>query len=294
MTRPPAFPKLTVVTVTYQSAHLTVKLAKTLMQFQNVCIVDNASQDGTVDLLRSLLPHAKFITNKVNAGFGAANNMGVDQATTEQVLLLNPDCDIDVLSVDILMRTMQRNPAAGLIAPQAWLPNGKAQMSYKEAFFEVSSKLPYIVPEAVCSTKWLSGCCILARKSAYSQIGGFDENFFLYYEDDDLCLRMHLASWECLLEPAADAMHVGGGGSAPGWRIELFKHYHYALSRRRMIGKYQGYVAAWFYRIKTMTAFLPACLIYSLLLRRKYILKWLGWGWSCLKPIKYLPHRSAR
>ncbi len=286
-----ACPEVTVITVTYRSAHLVPALSAVLAQFAHVCVVDNASDDNTIELLAAQLPHANIIRHAINLGFGAANNAAVKTVTTPYVLLLNPDATIDTASVEALVQALQHHPRAGIVAPQVWLPSGQAQLSYKEAFFEPSSASAYIVPEAICASKWLTGSCLLARTQVYQQIGGFDEGFFLYYEDDDLCLRMHYAGWECLLEPRARAVHVGGGGSAPSWRTELFKQYHYALSRRRMISKYLGSQAAIRYRVKTMLAAFPAVLIYTLFARKKYVLKWLGWGISCLARLK--PHKEV-
>jgi N-acetylglucosaminyl-diphospho-decaprenol L-rhamnosyltransferase len=278
---------VTVITVTYRSAHLLPKLKATLAQFAHVCVVDNASDDDTVILLKAALPSATVLQNSSNLGFGAANNSAALPAATPYALLLNPDAEIDIGSVRTLIKTMEQYPQAGIVAPQVWLPDGRAQQSYKEAFFEPMSKnVPYLVPDGVCSSKWLTGSCLLVRTHAYRQIGGFDEAFFLYYEDDDLCLRMHHAGWECLLQPMARAIHVGGGGSAPSWRTELFKQYHYALSRRRMIYKYLGWRSALAYRVKTLIAAPLATIIYGLLGRKKYLLKWLGWGYSCLVKLK--------
>jgi N-acetylglucosaminyl-diphospho-decaprenol L-rhamnosyltransferase len=292
-------PDVTVITVTYRSAHLVPALASTLAHFAHVCVVDNASDDTTVALLKNALPQATLIQHRTNLGFGAANNAAVLLATTPYVLLLNPDADIDVASVHALMDAMRQYPRAGMVAPQVWLPDGHAQQSYKEAFFEPTAKnVAYEVPQGICSSKWLTGSCLLARTDVFQQIAGFDEGFFLYYEDDDLCLRMHQSGWECLLQPSARATHIGGGGSAPSWRTELFKHHHYALSRRRMIYKYLGSFASWCYLLKTLLAAPLAILIYTLLARKKYVLKWLGWGYSCLKPLnrvqqKWRSHHAA-
>ena len=121
---------------------------------------------------------------------------------------------------------------------------------------------------------------MLVRVDAFRRIGGFDERFFLYYEDDDLCLRTLKAGYDCLLEPAAQVLHVGGASSTPSWRTDFRKHYYFFRSRHLMIRNYQGRSAAWHYRAKTALAAPLAALLYTVFLQRKHALKWLAWGCS--------------
>ncbi|MDR0184287.1 glycosyltransferase family 2 protein [Lysobacter arvi] len=269
--------QVTVVCVTYRSARLAETMAATLCAFPHVVIVDNGSGDGGPARLRELLPHARVIERATNGGFGRASNEGVRAATTPFVLLLNPDCHIDMASLARLLDTLQRYPTAGLVAPQSWRPDGTAQVSYRQAFFERVPRAPYRVPDATCSAKWLHGCCLLIRTQAFARIGGFDEQFFLYYEDDDLCLRMHQAGLECLLEPAANALHVGGASSGGSAKVAFVKAYHYARSRHLAIRRYQGPKAALGYLVRTLLGGVPAVPLYALLLQRDYTIRWFGW-----------------
>ncbi|BDU15146.1 glycosyltransferase family 2 protein [Lysobacter auxotrophicus] len=270
--------QVTVVSVTYKSARLAERMAATLSPFKHVVLVENGSLDRCPERMRELLPHATIIERRHNGGFGKASNEGAAVATTPFVLLLNPDCHVDEKAVATLVEALHRCPSAGIVAPQSWTGAGEPQMSYRHAFFEHMPRSSYRVPDAICSAKWLHGCCLLIRADAFREIGGFDERFFLYYEDDDLCLRMRLAGFECLLEPAAHAVHAGGGSSGTSMRVAFIKAYHYARSRHLAIRKYQGYPAALRYRVKTLLGAFTAVPLYALLLQRNYVIRWLGWG----------------
>jgi N-acetylglucosaminyl-diphospho-decaprenol L-rhamnosyltransferase len=278
MTR--AFSQVTVVTVTYNSSAIVDALARTLDRFQNVVVIDNASRDGTATALMQRLPHARVIGNTINLGFGPANNQAVGMADTPYVLLLNPDCDIHVEALQQLLESAERYPSAAIIAPQGWHAENVPQASYRQAFYEHRAAQPYRIPDGTCSAKWLHGCCMLVRVDAFRHVGGFDERFFLYYEDDDLCLRVLQAGYDCLLEPAADVLHIGGASSTPSWRTDFRKHYYFFRSRHLIIGKYQSRPAARRYRVKTALAAPLAALLYTVFFQRKHALNWLAWGCS--------------
>lgn len=276
------FDQLTIVCVTYQSRSVIESLAATVGAFPHVLIIDNGSDDGTVAAAREAIPHARVIPREDNGGFGKANNEAMAQVKTPFALMLNPDCDIKPEALQILLDVAARYPSAGIVAPQSWRASHKPQKSYRPAFYEPPLKDPYRLADGTCSAQWLNGCCLLARVNAFREIGGFDENFFLFYEDDDLCLRMRKAGFECLLEPSANAWHIGGGSSAPSLRVSFSKPFHYVRSRHLAIRKYQGRGAAWGYLIKLMLAAAPVALIYALLLRRKHFIKWIAWGCSAV------------
>jgi GT2 family glycosyltransferase len=275
---------VTVVTITYQSAALVESLSKVLRRFPKVVVVDNASNDGSANALGMQLPHAQIIHNDTNRGFGTANNQGIALARTPYTLLLNPDCDISVEAVQCLLATAARYPSAAIVAPQGWHTPSQAQPSYRHAFYEQRAAQTYRIPDGTCSAKWLHGCCLLVRMDAIRDFGGFDERFFLYYEDDDLCLRALQAGYDCLLEPAADVLHTGGAASARSWRTQFRKHFHLFRSRHLILQKYVGAYAARRYRVKTALASPLAVLLYGILLQRKHALKWLAWGCSAWTP----------
>ncbi|BFI97448.1 MAG: hypothetical protein RSP_29580 [Rhodanobacter sp.] len=274
--------QVTVVCVTHQSRAVLDAMAQTLLPLPKVIVIDNASSDGTAAALRERIPHAKVLERPVNGGFGSANNEAMAQVRTPYALLLNPDCAVTPEDLGTLLATLQRYPAAAMVAPQCVNDEGLPQKSYRQAFYEKLPKVPYRVPDATCSTSWLRGCCLLVRTEVFAALGGFDPAFFLYYEDDDLCLRARAAGYECLLEPAAVVQHAGGLSTTPGLKVRFRKHFHYARSRHLVIRRYKGAWAARGYLGKTALCAAPAALIYLLLLQGKLAVRWLAWGASAL------------
>ena len=276
------FEQVTIICVTYHSQALIESLAATLQPFPHVLVIDNGSKDGTTSTVRKLMPQARIIERADNGGFGKANNEAMAQVQTPFALLLNPDCNIKPDGLLTLVDALHRYPSAGIVAPQSWRDNQKPQKCFRPAFYEPPPKKPYQVANAICCAQWLNGCCLLLRTEAFRHIGGFDESFFLFYEDDDLCLRMQKAGFECLLEPAANAWHAGGASSAPSLRVSFIRSFHYVRSRHLAICKYLGNGSGWGYLIKIMLAALPVALVYALLLQRKHFIKWVAWGSSAV------------
>ena len=286
--------QLSIVCVTYNSAHVVPALARSLRDHKTVVIVDNASSDDTVALLQQQLPQAQVIARKRNAGFGAANNQAMARVSTPYALLLNPDCQIQPGDLQRLLQCLQAHPQAGLVAPQGWRSAGVPQKSWRPAFHHAQPDSPYRVPDTTLQADWVHGSCLLVRRTAFEQIGGFDPTFFLYYEDDDLCLRMQQAGWHCLLEPSANSLHPGGASSSPSARTTFIKQFHYARSRQIALGRYAGHRAALSHRLKLLLAWLPAMLLYALLLRRHDLSKWFGWGLAASCASLHLDRLAAR
>lgn len=275
---PPELSSITVVCVTYNSRDVLPGLAETLAGLTSVVIVDNASGDDTVARARTLLPSARVIERACNAGFGAANNEGMAQVRTPYALLLNPDCQISRQDIATLLHCMQQHPRAGIVAPQGWVNAQVPQKSWRPAFNQPQPSGAYRVPAQVTEAGWVHGSCQLVRCAAFAEVGGFDPVFFLYYEDDDLCLRMQQAGHTCLLEPAARSLHPGGASSTPSARTTFIKQFHYARSRQIALRRYVGRGAALAHRLRLLLAWVPAMLFYTLVLRPTDASKWTGWG----------------
>lgn len=273
---------VTVVCVTYNSRALVPEMTKRLQPFPNVLIVDNGSIDGTATEISKRMPHAKLVVRQNNIGFGAANNEAIRRVETNLALLLNPDCDIDVESVRILMQCIGEHKNAALVAPQSWRGQGIPQKSWRPPFFAKQPPGPYRVPGSVTHAGWVHGCCWLVDVPSFQSVGGFDEQYFLYYEDDDLCLRLIQAGFDCLLQPSAGALHRGGASSKPSWRTEFIKRFHYARSRQIALRRYVGQVAAALHIVRLLVISLPAIAFYCLVLRPRDIVKWAAWGVAAL------------
>lgn len=225
-----ALNRITVVLVTYQSAHCIPQLSRCLAQFPHVTIVDNSSTDDTVTQFQKYLPQAKLILNERNYGFGAANNRGIEASNTEFLLLLNPDCIIDTNAAISLIHCADTNPTAVLIAPQLNNRKGEIDLSYSWTPGCWRARGPQA--DGDLCVGFASGACMLIRQDAMLKIKGFDEDFFLYYEDTDLCLRL-AKHGELIIHPQSKVTHFSRSSSGGKGRLkaEYNRGYHHIQSK---------------------------------------------------------------
>jgi N-acetylglucosaminyl-diphospho-decaprenol L-rhamnosyltransferase len=232
--------RVSVIVVTFHSAHCALHLGASLADCPHVIVVDNGSADDNLDVLRHHLPQARIIANGRNLGFGAANNRGVDAAQTEFVLLLNPDCLLDHAQITALVEAADRYPDACLIAPQLLDKQGQPEANYRWKANSWKAQGPVVDADACVG--FASGACLLIRTAAMRQVGGFDENFFLYYEDDDLCLRLDRFCGPLIVTPAARVTHLSRGSSAGKGllKAEFNRGFHHIQSKFLFDAKHKG------------------------------------------------------
>jgi N-acetylglucosaminyl-diphospho-decaprenol L-rhamnosyltransferase len=222
---------LTCVIVTYNSAHCLEQQSKALGQKVRAIIVDNGSRDNIVAQQEKYLPHANLILLGSNRGFGAANNIGLRECKTSWALLLNPDCLIDEANLHRLMGVASQYPDAAIIAPQVNRPNGDLEISYRWPSTAWSSVGP--PAEGHCCVGFATGAALLVRLEAFERTGFFDEDFFLYYEDEDLCLRQFQAKHSIIVAPEVKVTHASRSSVKEGfpWRSEYIRGFHHAQSK---------------------------------------------------------------
>jgi N-acetylglucosaminyl-diphospho-decaprenol L-rhamnosyltransferase len=236
--------ELTVVLVTFNSAHCVQALADNLHVFPNIYVVDNASEDDTLLLLRALLPHAQIFAQHANIGFGRANNVALRNIKTTFALLLNPDCHISVDAVNTLIESANTFPDAAILAPQVIRPDGSIEVSYRWPSLSWKSHGP--AASAPCCVGFTTGAVLLLRHSLFTTEQFFDEDFFLYYEDEDLCLRTFQRGQSIIVIPQAKATHASRGsvrGKTP-WQHEYARGYHHVQSKLLFISKHRSKAAA--------------------------------------------------
>jgi GT2 family glycosyltransferase len=197
-----------------------------------VILVDNHSEDGSPEAAESFR-WVKLIRNEKNVGYARANNIGIETARGDFLLFLNTDTVIPENSLPALLAELEARPEAGAIGPALVRDNSRPQVSFgREVNFvsELWQKLfrnPYfrIVLRFGVRTRevgWLSGACLLARRQAVENAGRFDENFFLYFEDIDLCKRLTEKGYRIVFFPGIRVIHVGGASTSQGkWRCRL-------------------------------------------------------------------------
>lgn len=238
------FDRLTVIIVTYNSAHCLQEQSANLSGIANIVVVDNNSHDDTVASARRLLPQATIIENTANLGFGAANNLALRQTKTPFALLLNPDCIISPAALAQLLASASRHPESAIIAPQIVDGNGRRELNYRWPKFTWKPNGP--AAEGPCCVGFACGACLLINMTHLQKLGMFDEAFFLYYEDDDLCTRAFLQKFPIVLDPAAVALHASRGSvrGRSRWDSEYLRGYHHAQSKLLYTEKYRGISSA--------------------------------------------------
>lgn len=240
-------PPVTAILVTHFSARVIGQCLASLPPGLPVVVTDNASTDGTRALIRATAPHAVLNENEVGVGFGNAANQGFARASTEFVLLLNPDATLRPDTLDRLLAAAERYPDAGVLAPALRDPDGGWEVSHDVGLFrrlELPRRRTDGEPTGDICAEYVSGAAMLIRQEALAKVGGFDPNIFLYYEDDDFCLRLRKAGFSLVRVADAVVDHIGGGSIPRTWDKHFEKHRHMAWSRRYIEAKWQGPAAA--------------------------------------------------
>lgn len=220
-----------------------------------VTIVDNDSPDDSAAAVEGL-EGVRVIRSGRNGGFAFGCNLGAAGGTAPWVLLLNPDARIDEASLRALYSVGESDPGVGLVGPR--LLDGDGRLAYSQRRFarlrstwSTAFFLQRLAPNAAWSDEilrdpaayerpgapeWVSGACMLVRRSALEAVGGLDERFFLYREDMDLCKRLREAGHDIRFEPAAVVSHVGGASSGEGATLPIFAASRLAYARAHFRG----------------------------------------------------------
>lgn len=240
-----------------------------------VIVVDNASADGSLEMIQNCFPDVRIVANDSNRGFPAANNQGIKLAQGRHVLLLNPDTEIVNGALRKLVHHADRDPDVGIIGPQLLNPDGTVQSSRRRfpslatAFLESTWLQPAISElesgnllsrlaaplqrvleryyvagrpdHLVQDVDWVTGAAMLARSSAIDEVGLMDEGFFMYSEELDWCRRFQEAGWRVVYLPAAQIVHHIGKSSE---QVVAERHIHFQTSKVRYFRKYHGAAAA--------------------------------------------------
>ncbi|MGD9253434.1 MAG: glycosyltransferase family 2 protein [Holophagae bacterium] len=194
-----------------------------------VLLVDNASRDNSVPLVRKRFPEVVVLPQERNLGFAAANNLAAERASGEMLLLLNSDAWLETGAVEMLVRRLEDRPEVGLVAPRLLYPDGQLQFSWSpargvlgeamqkarnpfEAYGVAHGWLARSVAR-LAGRSWFTAACVLVRTEAWRSVGGFDEGFFMYFEDVDLCVRLETEGWQLDHERRAVVRHCGGFAS---------------------------------------------------------------------------------
>jgi GT2 family glycosyltransferase len=199
-----------------------------------VIVVDNGSTDGSVHAVREKYPEVIVIRNDANLGFAKGNNIGIIRSRGRYICLINSDVEVLDSCFDLLYDYMEQNRSVGIVGPKILWPDFTLQDSCREfpnlwnnfcAAIKLNKLFPksnffsgehmmFFAHDRICRVDSLVGAFLLVRKEAIDQVGGFDERFFIYAEEIDLCRRFWMQGWEVVFYNRAEIVHYGRGSSS--------------------------------------------------------------------------------
>jgi len=260
---------LSIVIVTFNSESFlrdcltSISSQRTSFPFR-VIVVDNASVDNSIALVEKKFPDVHIIYNRENKGFAVANNQGIRCSVGKAVLLLNSDTVLQANALESMFRFLKEHDDVGALGPKMLNSDGTIQRTgvtfpsiwnilveslFFDSLFPHSKKFGrhrrvYEDPNQVYEVDYLQGSCLLVRRRALEDVGFFDEDYFMFFEETDLCLRMRMQGWKVMYVPEAAVTHFGGSGLGyyDGRRIVqyhlsflLFIKKHYGDSRTLLL-----------------------------------------------------------
>lgn len=225
-----------------------------------IIVVDSASSDGSVEMVRREFPWVRLIASQENLGYAGGNNLGMARANGCYSLILNPDTEIEGEALAEMMRYLDEHPGVGGLGPALRYPDGSLQSSRRRfptlatAFCE-STLLHQWFPDnrvarryhladrpadVIQPVDWLVGAALMIRREAWQRVGSLDEGFFMYFEELDWCRRCRAAGWEIHYLPVAEIIHHEGKSSE---QVATARTIRFQRSKIRYYRKYFG--AGW-------------------------------------------------
>ena len=238
--------KLAVIIVSYNTSQLLHACLTSLVNAGSaheveIFVVDNDSRDDSVAMVRRHFPQVRLIANRQNLGFAAANNQAYQEIAGDYLVLLNPDAQLQPGSLDRIVDFMEANPRVGICGGRVVNPQGQLEPSarrfpnslfkfliisglsdrFASSRFLARADYKYFDHQTPLEVDWVPGTFTILRRAMLDQIGFFDERFFLYYEETDLCLRARRAGWQVYFFPGAEVVHIGGACSKTRKDLQL-------------------------------------------------------------------------
>jgi N-acetylglucosaminyl-diphospho-decaprenol L-rhamnosyltransferase len=221
-------PAVSVVVVTYNALPWVERCLESVRGRETI-VVDHGSTDGTLEAVQRRFPDA-LLLRRENRGYGAGLNAGLQAASNDFALLLNSDAWAQGDAVERLTAFAESRPRAGLVGPRALNPDGTRQLTVRAfpTLWRLATEYLFLRKLAPRSralnsfyaggldlsraqkVDWVMGFAMLVRRAAMDEVGGFDESFFMFSEETDLCRRLWDAGWEVWYDPEAEFTHVAG------------------------------------------------------------------------------------
>jgi len=203
---------ISVVILSYNTRELLEKCLNSILENEKesnieIIVVDNASADGSVDMVRKRFPQVVLIANEKNLGFASAVNQGLRISRGRFIVVLNSDTVLLNNAFTKMAEFMKENPGAGAVRPKVLNPDGSLQRQ-GSGIWRI-----FKAPDRVYELDWVSGCCMMLRREIIENVGFFDEFFFFYNEDLDYSKRIKKAGWKLYYFPPANIIHYWGKSS---------------------------------------------------------------------------------
>jgi GT2 family glycosyltransferase len=240
------------IIINYKTPELTIACLKSLFTLprpeeREIIVIDNHSEDGSVEMLRGEFgDKIQIIVNKKNLGFAGANNQGAALATGDYLLFLNSDTIATEDFLSECLSLFKQNEKIGIISPRLKLENNEYQKNafgrfptFWRLITQVTKKEQKIPTEAeILKTDWVSGCALMIRRELFKKVGGWDDHFFLYFEDVDICKRVKEERYETVVNLKTNITHLGG--KSLSLNSERKKYYYEAQDY--YFGKWYGLI----------------------------------------------------
>lgn len=257
-----------------------------------VIVVDNASDDDSLEFLAELETPPKVIRNATNLGFAKGCNLGAAEAKGRYILFLNPDCSLHKGALNELVKVLEEVPEASVAGPMLLNPDGSEQrggrrdipspwktfcalvrldlLMPKHPRFKSFNHAKREIPKNPVAVDAVSGACMLVRSSALAKSGGFDEQYFLHFEDLELCLRLGRNRQPVMFVPSASCTHTKGRCSiARPLFVEFHKHNSFVKFMNRNFLSYYPKIFLFLVSVLVHLHFMGVCMKYFISNRKK-------------------------
>ena len=278
--------EIAVVIVSYNTRELLLACLDSVVasagdRQSEIVVVDNASEDGSAEAVQEHYPQAHLLRNLENLGFGAACNQGVRMTRAPFILLLNSDAQLNPQALAALLDAVRRCSKGAAVGCRMVNEAGQETTNTRNFLTPFNQALelvgvPRLLPWRCCrrsyhpaisdekliddSVDWLDGACLLLAREALDEVGLFDERFFMYSEDEDLCYRLRERGWQVYFTAAGTATHIGGA-SSKRYRFEMLEQFY--VSQLLFLAKHRGATSVALYKV-----FMRAALTLKRLTRR--------------------------
>ncbi len=252
---------LSYIIVNYRSSRELLRCLESIRasEFSGVAeilVIDNSDVDSGIPIVRETFPEIKLIKNPDNIGFGRACNQAARIATGRHLMFVNPDAELDPGTTSSLSNYLDEHPKVGAVGPKVLNTDGTLQYSCRRfptiwsGLFSRYSLLTRLFPnnrysrhylmsnmdhDATQTVDWLSGCCLMVKRDAFQKVGMFDENYFLFIEDVDLCRTLGGKGFEVVYHPETSIVHVSSMNHRASLNSIIKRHQGMSYYHRKYI-----------------------------------------------------------